>query len=288
MGRKKKTFFEDSALLNNLSFQGYVDRITEIAISAFEWLQMPDTVDKRFLELAFFTYGKVCAFMDEVGLLTLPFNPDANFSVYGNTTKVEVYSPFNAFHRSVSAKEAIFGYNNMIRTNSIDMSRLFALRLYNIDRIIDVNSNSLKSPVIITCDEEQRLTLLNLFKEVDGNAPVIFGSKNIDLRAITALNLNTNYVGDKLTELKTNIWNEMLTYNGVPNVAINKRERLVSDEVNRGMGGTLACRNSKLKARQQFADSVNRMFDLDIQVRFTKDPDDQDDFEDDEEVEDDE
>lgn len=288
MGRKKKTFFEDSALLNNLSFQGYVDRITEIAISVFDWSGMPDTVDTRFLELAFFTYGKVCAFEDEVGILTLPFNSDANFSVYGNPTKVEVYSPYNAFHRSVTAKDSSFGFNNMIRTNSIDMSRLFALRLYNIDRIIDVNANSLKSPVIITCDEEQRLTLLNLFKEVDGNAPVIFGSKNIDLRAIAALNLNTNYVGDKLTELKSNIWNEMLTYNGVPNVAINKRERLVSDEVNRGMGGTLACRYSKLKARQQFANSVNRMFDLDIQVRFTKDSDDQADYEEDEGVEEDE
>lgn len=287
MGRKKKTFFDDSLALNALSYQGYVDRITEIAISAFEWLRMPDTVDKRFLELSFFTYGKACGFEDEVGILTLPFNPDSNFSVYGNPTKAEVYSPYNAFHRSVTAKDAVFGYNNMIRTNSIDMSRLFALRLYNIDRIIDVNANSLKSPVIITCDEEQRLTLLNLFKEVDGNAPVIFGSKNIDLRAISALNLNTNYVGDKLTELKTNIWNEMLTYNGVPNVSINKRERLVSDEVNRGMGGTLACRYSKLKARQQFADEMNRMFGLDIQVRFTKDPDNPDDFEE-EEVEEDE
>ena len=286
MGRKKKTFFEESAELNTLSYQAYVDRITEIAISVFDWSGMPDTVDTRFLELAFFTYGKVCAFEDEVGILILPFNPDANFNVYGNPTKAEVFSPFNAFHRSVSAKEAIFGYNNMIRTNSMDMSRLFALRLYNIDRIIDVNANSLKSPVIITCDEEQRLTLLNLFKEVDGNAPVIFGSKNIDLRAIAALNLNTNYVGDKLTELKTNIWNEMLTYNVVPNVAINKRERLVSDEVNRGMGGTLACRYSKLKARQQFADEISRMFDLDVQVGFIKDPEDQDDFE--EEAEEDE
>lgn len=282
MGRKKKTFFEESLSLNALYYQAYVDRITEIAISVFDWSGMPDTVDTRYLELAFFTYGKVCAFEDEVGILTLPFNPDANFSIYGNPTKAEVYSPYNAFHRSVTAKDSAFGFNNMIRTNSIDMSRLFALRLYNIDRIIDVNANSLKSPVIITCDEEQRLALLNLFKEVDGNAPVIFGSKNIDLRAIAALNLNTNYFGDKLTELKTNIWNEMLTYNGVPNVSINKRERLVSDEVNRGMGGTLACRYSKLKARQLFADEINRMFGLDVQVGFIKDPEDQDDFEEEE------
>lgn len=286
MGRKKKTFFDESLILNDLSYQAYVDRITEIAISVFDWSGMPDTVDTRFLELALFNYGKVCAFEDEVGILTLPFNPDANFSVYGNPTKAEVYSPYNAFHRSVTAKDSAFGFNNLIRTNSIDMSRLFALRLYNIDRIIDVNANSLKSPVIITCDEEQRLTLLNLFKEVDGNAPVIFGSKNIDLRSIAALNLNTNYVCDKLTELKTNIWNEMLTYNGVPNVSINKRERLVSDEVNRGMGGTLACRYSKLKARQQFAEEINRMFGLDVQVGFIKDPEDQDDFE--EEAEEDE
>ena len=268
MARKKKTFFDESLILNAMTYDAYVDRITEIAISAFEWLGLPKTVDTRFLELAFFTYGKVCGFEDEVGILTLPFNPYSNFDVYGNPTKAEIYSPYNSFHRAITSEEAAFGYNNMIRTNSIDMSRLFAMRLYNLDRIIDVNANTLKSPVVITCDEEQRLTLLNLFKEVDGNAPVIFGSKNIDLRAIAALNLNPNYVGDKLTELKTNIWNEMLTYNGVPNVQINKKERLVTDEVTRGMGGTLACRYSKLNARRQFAELLNDRFGLDVWVDF--------------------
>ncbi len=159
----------------------------------------------------------------------------------------------------------------MIRTNSILDVKLYARRLYNLDRAIDVNANAQKTPVLIVCDQEQRLTMLNLYKEFDGNAPVIFGDKALDLSALKVLRTDAPYVADKLFQLKTQTWNEALTRLGISNVAYQKKERLVSDEVIRSQGGTFASRYSRLEARRQAMKQVNKMFGLKIDVNFRED-----------------
>lgn len=50
---------------------------------------------------------------------------------------------------------------------------MFAKRLYNLDRAIDVNANAQKTPVVIKCTQEERLTLMNLYKQWEGNEPMI-------------------------------------------------------------------------------------------------------------------
>ena len=101
-------------------------------------------------------------------------------------------------------------YNNMIRTNSIDVVKIFSQRLWDIDRSIDVNARAQKHPVLVQCSAEQRLTLLNLYKEVDGNSPVVFADKNLDINnSLKSINTQSPYVCDKLYMLKTQIWNEI-------------------------------------------------------------------------------
>ena len=71
------------------------------------------------------------------------------------------------------------------------------------------------------------LTLKNLYMKYDGNQPFIFGDRNdLNPNSIQALVTGAPYVADKLYELKQNIWNEVLTFLGVPNVQMNKKERL--------------------------------------------------------------
>ena len=110
--------------------------------------------------------------------------------------------------------------------------------------------------------------MLNLFKEVDGNSPVIFGDKNLDLNAIKGLNIGAPFVADKLYNLKSQIWNEALTYLGISNTNIQKKERMVSDEVNRNQGGTIASRYSRLESRRFAFKQINEMYGLDIEVNY--------------------
>lgn len=138
----------------------------------------------------------------------------------------------------------------MLHTNSVDACKMFALRLANIDRTIDVNINAQKTPVLIKSGENERLSMVNLYQQYDGGMPFIFGSDQLNTDNITSIRTDAPFVAPQLYELKTNIWNEALTYLGISNVNITKRERLVSDEVNRSQGGSIASKFSRLHERQ--------------------------------------
>ena len=147
----------------------------------------------------------------------------------------------------------------------------FARRLYEVDRTMDVNLKAQKTPVLITGNEKQMNALKNLYKQYDGNEPVIFADKMFETSAISCLRTDAPYLCDKLWNLKTNIWNEALTYLGVSNVSIEKRERLVSDEVERNQGGTILNANIRLKERKDACDQINEMFGLNLDVVFNED-----------------
>ena len=269
---RKITNFEESAILNNKSYQLYLERLTELAISMFEWEGLPDTVDSRYMELQLFESGCLVYFNDEeIGDLCLNCITQGRLNVYGYPILRRAYSNYNNYQRLLKENNSVIIYNNMLHTNSILAVKMFARRLYNFDRIIDVNANAQKTPVLIRANEKQRLTMLNLYKQYEGNEPFIFGDKNLDISNMSVLKTDAPYIADKIYELKTQTWNEALTYLGISNVNISKKERLITDEVARNQGGTTASRYSRLTSRQQAADKINKMFDRDITVRYRED-----------------
>lgn len=269
MARKRKKW--ESAQLNNLTYRHYFNRLMELAISTFEWKNLPESVDARFLEYTLFTDGMAVFFRDEVmGELCLQTMIGGNLDVY-RVPKIRTAYASNGYNRKLDENNSVIIFNNMIHTNCTDSVELFARRLYECDRTIDVNVKAQKTPVMIACDENQRLTMINLYQQYDGNEPFIFGNKDIDIKKIQAISTNAPFVADKIIELKNTIWNEALTYLGISNVSFQKKERLISDEVSRSMGGTIASRYTRLNARQQACNQINKMFGLDISVDYRGD-----------------
>lgn len=250
----------------------YYDRLTELSISMFEWKGLPDTIDERFMELALFSEGHAVFFKDEVlGYLALRCAIGSRMNVYNIPTRRNVITS-NGYHRRLNEKDSVLIFNNNLHTNSRLTVEIFAKRLYLLDRIIEVNANAQKTPILITCDEAQRLSLINMYKEYDGNAPVIYGTKALNSNDMKAFTTGAPYVADKLYTLKTQIWNEALTYLGISNVNITKKERLITDEVQRNQGGTIASRQSRLMARQKACKEINKMFkELNVSVDFKSD-----------------
>lgn len=272
MGRRKHDIFDESMILNNLTYRQYLNRLTELAISMFEWKNLPKTVDARYLELHLFETGCMVYFKDEViGDLCLDCIVNGRLDVYGNPLLRRAYSGYNNYQKLLKYNNSVIIWNNYLHSNSILDVEMFARRLYNIDRIIDINANAQKTPVLVLGNEKQRLTLLNLYKEYDGNSPFIFGDKNLDINALKALSTNAPYVCDKLYQLKTQIWNEALTYLGISNINIQKKERLITDEVTRNQGGTIASRYSRLETRRQAVEKINEMFGTNIEVNYRED-----------------
>lgn len=268
---KRDGKFWQSARRNNATYLQYYMHLAELAMSMFEWKNLPDTVDARFLELTLFEDGQIVFFKDEeLGFLCLQCAVNGGFNVYRIPTNRRAYAS-NGYQKNLTENDSVIIYNNFLRTNSMLDVRNFAERLYNIDRAIDVNINAQKTPILIKCDEQQRLTMLNTYQQYDGNQPVIFGDKALNTNAFQVLNTGAPLVADKLYTLKTQLWNECLTYLGISNINVQKKERLITDEVTRNQGGTIASRYARLEARRQACDQINRMFGLNVECNYRED-----------------
>ena len=271
MGRVKDRNFWESARYNKDGFMQYFDRLTELSISMFEWKNLPDTIDERFLELALFGDGMAIFFEDEVlGYLALRTMIGGRLDVYQIPTERTAYAS-NGYNKHLDNENSVIIFNNMIHTNSTRVVETYARRLYELDRIIDVNAKAQKTPVFIQCEETQRLTMKNLYMKYEGNEPFIFGDKSLNPNALKVLKTDAPYVADKIYQLKTQLWNEVLTYLGISNLNVQKKERLISDEVMRNQGGTIASRYSRLESRRKACEQINDMFGLDIECNYRED-----------------
>lgn len=270
--KREKTLFGASATVNNLTYMQYLNRLTELSVSMFEWKNLPPTVDARYLELHLFETGSMVYFDDDViGNLCLDCLPSGRLDVYGNPVLRRAYSGYNNYQKLLKESNSVIIWNNYLHTNSILEVKMFARRLYNLDRIIDVNANAQKTPVLIQGTEQQRLTLKNLYKEFDGNSPFIFGDKNLDLNSLKCLQTGAPYVCDKLYNLKQMYWNEALTYLGINNSGAQKRERMLAIESSQAQGGTISSRYSRLQSRREAVEKINAMFGTNIEVNYRED-----------------
>lgn len=268
MGKIKDREFWESAKYNNRAFMLYYDRLLNIALSRFKWTGVPNTIDIRFLELALLTDGKVIVFYEEgVGYLGLRCAVNGQLNVYGIPISRRAYAN-NGFNRVLDENNSVIIWNSFTRKPTLPEIENCAKRLWDLDRTIDVNANAQKTPILISCDDSQRLTLKNAYMQFEGNMPVIYTDKNINPNSIKVMNTQAPYIGDKIQVLKSDIWNEEMTYLGVTNITKQKKERLITDEVIKSQGGTIACRNSFVRARQQGCIELNKLLGLDMWCEF--------------------
>ena len=138
---------------------------------------------------------------------------------------------------------------------------LFALRLYEAERTADINIKAQKTPVLLLMDEKQRLTMENIYSQYDGNKPVIFGDKNsLGENVIKAINTQAPFIADKIIDYKKEIWNEALTFLGINNIMIDKKERLITDEANSNNELINLNLQSYLAPRQEACRQFNEKF----------------------------
>ena len=267
----------ESAYNNKQGYLQYFNLLKELSISMFEWKNLPETCDERFLELCLFGTGMAIFFEDEeIGPLALHCMIGGKLDVYNIPIERKAYAT-NGYNKPLDNTNSVMIWNNLLHTPTVALVERYAQILWQIDETIRVNVNAQKTPILISCDETQRLTLKNLYMQYEGNVPVIYGDKNLNPNNLKVLTTGAPYVSDKLYELRTQRWNEILTYLGISNVSYQKKERLISDEVTRSQGGVIASRYSRLNARRQACEEINKMFGYDIQVDFRQDYREQDD-----------
>lgn len=267
MGRKNKR--NRDKYFDNPVFLKYYNRLMEIAMSRFKWSGLPDTVDARFLEYTLCNQGFAIFFEDDgLGYLALQCMIGGELSVYRIPKDRTAYA-VNGYNNRLTIDNSVIIYNNYMHTNDLNYIRDYAMQLTNIDMTTRTNVHAQKTPILILANDKNMTAMINTYEDYSGDKPFIFADRDsFDDKAIKVLQTYAPYVADKLYDLKSKVWNEALTWLGIPNINENKKERMISDEVERQNGGTLASRNSSLGMRKFACDEINKMFGLNISVDF--------------------
>ena len=245
MGRKirkipPKDAFRDAILLNNDTYIDYLERMKKICLSMFEWVNLPQSMNARFIEMCLYYNGQAALLYDnELGYINTMASDGGYINIYGLPTEVICYSyQFNQRRElytvdtgAEKGEECILVMNNYERIPTASSVTLFAYRLAEAQRTADVNIKAQRTPILITTDQKQHFTLKKMYEEYDGNTPAIFADKNlITPDALKALKTDAPFIANNIMDYKREIWNEFLSFIGVNNLA-EKRERLITSEV---------------------------------------------------------
>ncbi|MCM1511470.1 MAG: hypothetical protein NC116_12255 [Clostridium sp.] len=264
---KKKNFNEKLYETASLLYQ----RMSNLAISRFEWEGVPEEIDIRFIEVGLLDYGTLAFFKDpDIGYICLPYTFDQNFNIYGNPNGVRAYSGYTNY--SYKPDKYVILWDNMIRRPPQPTLWQFASRMADCVLTAGVNIKAQKTPMIVKTDDKGRVTLENIYEAYEGNHPVIFATRGIDLaNQLEVYKTDAPYVADKIMEQYNIIWSEMLTFLGIPNVSSVSGSRKVADEVLRSQGGAVASRFSPDFTRQQAVKQINKMFGLNVRCHLKAD-----------------
>ena len=288
MKRNNQSYkFTDSMMLNDSTYMDYLNRFKRIALSMFEWVNLPKSMNSRYLEMCLFYNGQAALLKDkDYGFINTKACASGDINIYGLPTKINCFSySFNSVRTlytglikgSKDDKEAILVMNNWDRLPTIGSLELFAYRLYNAERTCDVNLNAQRTPLMIAVDEKQRLMMENLYNQYNGNQPFIFGDKNqLDDSKLKSIRTDAPYIVDKISDYKKEIWNEALTYLGIQNIARDKKERLTESESNENNELVNLNLLAMLEPRRQACREFNEKFgltgtDKEISVRVRSD-----------------
>lgn len=265
----------DGMLSTELTYVDYLERFKKIALSMFEWSNLPESMNERYLEECLYYFGQASLLKDETkGFINTQCCSNGQINIYGLPTSLHCYSfgydtdrkLYTGIKDEQAQNESCILVMNSRQRNPIPTHttiELFAQRLAEAEKTCDVNIKAQKTPVLVVVDDTQRLTMENLYAQYDGNKPVIFGDKNqLQSGVLKSINTGAPYVADKLIDYKKEIWNEFLTFLGVNNVLVDKKERLVTDEANANNEVVNLNLQSFLIPRQEACKQFNDLFGL--------------------------
>lgn len=261
------------------SYVKYRNQLMELGMSMIAWDfdKIPENqrtfLNDRQIEYHEYYKGATVFFKDEEldEFLCLPVMLSGPYDLDDMPKRRVAYSKNTNYKKELDETNSVVIYNNYLRIPSCYTVDHYASMLSDLEESIAVNCKAQKTPIAILCNENERLSMENLYEQFDGNYPFIFGQKELNVKDIKSINTGAPFVADKLYQIKMQLWNEALTYLGISNISYQKKERLVSDEVIRNMGGTIASRYTRLEIRREACEKIKKMFNVEVGVDYRED-----------------
>lgn len=247
----------------------YRNRLENLALSQFEWHDLPDTCDPWYFEKQLLYKGCACFFkpkgIDDI--YSLSFNVNGGFDGYGYPAGIR---PINFKGELFETDDYVLVYDNMKKETILPFIDLYARKLYEVDMTIRSNLRQQNTPYIIPTTKNMALSIKNIMMRVFGYEPALI-IKNNELnfiKEVQPLDLRVDFKGNELTDLKESIWAEALHILGIA-PSKTKKERMITGELMMDRQEDIVSIQSRLLQRTRFCDKINERWGLNVSVNLT-------------------
>ena len=273
LSKKKVALYE-----NDIEFQNMFYNLLNILMYSFSIEGLPDSCNERFFKLNLIFNGYAALIKDpDLGYLSLGVRPTVNSSqlnIYGEFPDVMAFG-WNGFNKQYtnymygtdnSDAEAVICRDNDMMYPMINIIWIYAKRLTDTMRTLDVTARKLKTPYFITCDEAQKSSIKKILEDVDFNQDSIIANRSTMPNEFNVLQTGVQPESVRvLWEHYSNLESEIRTFLGINSAAnLDKKERLVVDEAQANDILTDINIQYRLKSYQQFCNTVNNLWGLNI------------------------
>lgn len=259
----------------------YVRKLSSVAANRFKWTGLPKEIDIRFLEMTLLYFALSIFYYDNeynkyfalrsggYSYLNMLNNP-TSFTVVGNGAFRG--RTLSALRDTPTGKMAVPIWANYMRTPDLDVINIYATRLANLERTIEINSENARQSKFILSTQNQRLSFVNIDRQVqDGSNLIEVNNASVDdLQFYKVLDLEIDPTSiEKLDIVRDRQWNKCMTLLGIDSANQDKKERLVADEVSANDDQTSTFRFEALNARRIACEQINDHYpDLNISVEY--------------------
>lgn len=263
----------NSQLTNLLTYQKVRRKMVTLASNVLLFKDLDKKapyIDQAYINKKLVYNGSIAWFYDDVlGLLALPYQTVGRPDLYGRPDTIMVQGA-NGYHRtlSVSKGEAVIMYDNEGKYPLISDIVQDAERIALCKRVQDTNIAQQKTARVWLTDKSRERTVQDLLNRIDGNVENVVAYDTLDINSLTSVISVAPYITNDIDEHLRVLWEEFYSHIGISSVIIDKKERLIKDEMKASQGGTIASRYSRFNSRKVALSKIKERWGIDIELEY--------------------
>lgn len=249
----------------------YFNYLYNLAITRFEWINLPEEILPSFIEDTLFWKG-IGVFMKDEAIPEKPMYAFSNVNLGGDMDNYNIPNQRWSYTihdiKELDKLNSVLVRDNMIGYPMCDFITMHAEAMTNLRLTRDINVFAQRTPVALGGTQDMKMTMKNFIDSYYKYIPFIPIKDTMDLDKIKAINMEAPFVADKIQALLKQEKASALCTLGIMSSDETKKERAITDEISANNEECALNRESALNLRKRACEQINRLWGLNVDVKF--------------------